>query len=176
MWIIAGDGQITFKGAKFTIRGDENVAHNVKLASVDTYFHGGYLNDKVIGTTARQYIYTYDGDDDVTLASYSQAYTGDGSDNIHLSGNANIVVNSGAGDDRITQSNRGNSHVIDLGAGDDTISGSLSYCVVIGGEGNNTQSGNISNSKLTGFNDSINNIDEDENVTGYKLTFDGRGK
>lgn len=157
-------GQITFNSNKgnWVIRGDKNKAHNVRLEVSDTSFYGSDFADTIVSTKNSNIIYSYEGNDNITIANYSTIYTGDGDNNITLNGSYAIIY-TGNGNDVITStlSNSFNNY-IDMGGGDNTlnIKGTIKHSGIYGGSGNNnTLNGTIENSLVAGFDDSVNNAE-----------------
>lgn len=168
--------QINFKSGNFSIKGDENVAHDVKLSKTGLYFHGGKLADKVEVTNYNNYIYTYEGDDSITFSAAATSilvYSGSGDDTITAKGYcANNLINTGEGNDTLNMKSISRSS-IDTGSGDDTITATtLTAAAIYGGEGTNTISYNTNTTGLiSGFGDKDNasvielNKNETKNIT-----------
>jgi len=162
VWEIEDSGRINFKSTYFTIRGQEDVAHNVKVTSY-TYFYGGNLSDTIYSVGNSGEIYGQGGDDNITLSGgYTYVSGGDGNDNITaLSGYGYYsTIYGDAGNDTLTfnsGSSRSRSYV-NMGDGDDIVNATSGSAMVIsGGDGNNTYTGNFTNSLFYGFDEGTNN-------------------
>lgn len=163
------DGLINFlKGGSFTIEGEKNVSHYIKLTQSSNWFYGSDVGDNITSTSGSNRVYTGKGNDNVTISGTSNIVdTGDGDDIITagsydgsiFSGNGNDTINysgymsyieTGAGDDEIiVKSNPTSSH-IDLGSGTDVIRGenangtvnnnrTISYSLYTGDENDSIQ-------------------------------------
>ncbi len=157
-------GQVTFGSIKgsWTIKGDENKAHNVILNNQNMSFYGGNLSDTIISKAINNYIYAYGGDNNITITGYTFVQTGDGNNTITMSAYRNTIY-TGSGNDIITSTNKESlNNYIDMGEGTNTlnITGTMKNSGVYGGSGNNnTLNGTIENSLVAGFDDSINNAE-----------------
>lgn len=162
---IADDGQINFSSSTFTIKGELNKSHNVKM-SANSIFYGGNLADTIILANVSR-VYALGGDDNITINSgYSTVYGGDGNDTFTLNLNVSYMALYGEeGNDTLIISKGSKYSYFDLGEGDDNaiINGNNNRELVItGGVGNNTITGTASNSIFNGF-------DETENTSYLQL-------
>lgn len=162
---IADDGQINFSSSTFTIKGELNKSHNVKM-SANSIFYGGNLADTIILAKVST-VYALGGDDNITINSgYSTVYGGDGNDTFTLNLNvSNMALYGEEGNDTLIISKGSKYSYFDLGEGDDNaiINGNNNRELVItGGVGNNTITGTASNSIFNGF-------DETENTSYLQL-------
>ena len=145
---INGD-QIEFNGAYLSIKGDENVAHNVKLSSEQTTFYGGNMDDTIHVAVRYTYTFAGGGNDTITI-SCSEAY-----------------INSGSGNDIIKTSGTRYNNYIESEDGDDKITITGSRNTIISSGNNNTLSISGSNNLINGFsgNDNANCISLEANET-----------
>ena len=157
-------GQITLSppNSGWTIKGDENKAHNVLLSGNGrNYFYGGNLSDTIVAEKKDWVIYSLDGDDAVTISAYSEVHAGDGNNTITITSNYNYV-SSGNGNTTVTFQGNTVHNYVDLGNGRNTIDiqGSFKYGGLYGGSGsNNTLIGNVSDSLICGFGEDIDNAE-----------------
>lgn len=125
-------GIITFMCNNFTIRGQADVSHNIKLQGSYNNLYGGNLDDtlEVIKSTSYyNYLYGLDGNDILTndLGSYTIIYGGNGNDTI------NGCYGGCYGDAGIDTFNvTRNSSGVYGGAGDDIFNVQASSCSLYG--------------------------------------------
>jgi len=152
---ITSDNQIIFSSSQFTIRGDENKAHNVKLTSTYQTFYGGKHNDTIVSTgNSQNVIYSSSGDDIITSSTrYAKIFSGDGDDDVR-STRAQSYLDTGDGNDNIYTS--GNDNFVNCGGGDDIVTTTGSRTGIYGGNGTNQITNNSSEVLICGFGDSDN--------------------
>ena len=160
VYSIADNGQIDFKSENFTIRGDVNKAHNVKISADSIIFYGSELADTIVMANRVSRVYALGGDDNITLGSYNLVYSGEGNDTITVvSGAKSISLYDEAGDDTLVLSGNNSMSYFDTGVGDDNVVIAGSNCrelAITGASGNNTITGTVSNSIIDGFDDTDN--------------------
>ena len=114
--------QIALRGVGFTIVGDENVAHNVKLTSSNIYFYGGNEADTIISNNSSNIIFGNGGNDNITISGmYNTVYGGSGEDIIKLYNHYSYIDGGGDNDTVIMGSSAYNSNVIYDSDGTNTI-------------------------------------------------------
>ena len=140
-------GQISFGTHDFSITGDKTKAHNIQIYGYRNNWYFGDLDDTVINYGMANYIYTYGGNDSLTLESQASG-TG------HM----------GEGDDRVVINNIGGTVSILGEGGDDTfeINDASTTTSINGGSGNDTYSLNNGTPRITdNGGDNIYNINTD---------------
>lgn len=147
-----------YSSSTLSIKGDASVSHNVVLGKQMT-FYGGDKGDTIVCTTDSINVYAGDGDNNITMHSWSTLNVGNGNNTISfLSGFNSAYIGDGNND--ITILGSSNTHTaISLGNGDNNvnITGKLAKSSIAAGSGTNTLSGNFEDSLISGFQDSVNN-------------------
>ena len=181
VYYLNDDGSITFAGSHFTIRGEEDKAHNVVLQGGQMTFHGGNLADKIVVNQSYCSVYGGDGDDEIivnrgirnlngeggndhivvtsSLQADSYVTGGDGDDTIDVKGTA-YNLHGGSGNDVFNLLNSAAlDSIIDCGEGDDTVnnqtSDTASNITLMGGAGTNTLNGKFDSVMISGFGDDV---------------------
>lgn len=168
---VQADGMIKFsKANKITITGEKNKAHKVFFDSMYGNFYGGDLDDTIVINNQNTTVYTYGGDDKITIgnpAHCSKVFAGDGNDTIanqtqYLFG---AQVYGEGGNDTfnfdLNTENISYNNYLNGGMGDDTFNvqvGNTNQLIIDGGAGNNTLNNTKSNIYRTGFSESIDNM------------------
>lgn len=166
IWQVEGS-TVKFLSGAFTIKGEENKAHDVKLSAISITFHGGNLDDKIVAESFGQVIYAGGGNDTISGNGWQRAYGESGND-IISGGGANSMTayaNGGDGDDIITTRD---SIIYTLfgGSGNDTFNVNNSREGFIYGEdGDDVFNINLSN-KITLFGGAGNNVLQKNNGIG----------
>lgn len=102
VYYLNDDGSITFSGSHFTIRGEEDKAHNVVLQGGQMTFHGGNLADKIVVNQSYCSVYGGDGDDEIIVNRGVSNLNGEGGNDhivIKASLQCDAYVSGGDGDD-----------------------------------------------------------------------------
>ena len=155
VYTIQSDGRIDFAKGSWIIKGDVNKSHYVSLGARNT-FYGGNLKDKIIVSNDAT-AYGLDGDDDIKVGQFANVYGGDGNDTITVTNRKNTIL-AGDGDDKVVFSNAVDYIYLDLGNGNDSVSGSgINKSAINGGSGTNTFSVAATNSLLSGFGENVDN-------------------
>lgn len=166
IWQIEGS-TVKFISAYFTIKGELNKAHDVKLSAINITFHGGNLDDKIVAESYDHVIYAGDGNDTISGNGWQRAY-GEGGNDIISGGGANSLnayANGGDGDDIIT-AREGVIYTLFGGSGNDTFNVNNSREGFIYGEdGDDVFNINLGN-KITLFGGAGNNILQKNNGIG----------
>ena len=157
--IDSSNNQILFRTtqAGIEIRGDINKSHNVQLTGNVT-FYGGMLNDTILANSAST-IYSYSGDDNITIKDYTNVYTEDGNSTINVYGSMNLISTGNGNNTVVIKASNSRYNQIEMGSGENTldIQGSLKYSGIYSNGSNNKLLGNISDSLISGFGKDVDN-------------------
>lgn len=141
IYTIEPSGTINFQSGYFTIKGDLNKAHNVKISSSNVNFYGGNKADTIVLEASLCKVYGLGGDDNITTTSVGAITVdgGDGNDTLVVKGDRALVY-GGNGNDNITIYAGYSS--VNAGDGDDFVDVRNNNLLIYGGTGNNTISDN----------------------------------
>lgn len=103
IYTIEPSGTINFQSGYFTIKGDLNKAHNVKISSSNVNFYGGNKADTIVLEASLCKVYGLGGDDNITTTNVGAITVdgGDGNDTLVVKGDRALVY-GGNGNDNIT--------------------------------------------------------------------------
>ena len=150
---ISNSGQITFTGSNFTIKGESNKAHNIKLASRYQNFYGGDLDDIITGGENTN-MYGGNGNDKITATGGWCVLDGGEGNDILKSSNFYARFYGGAGNDEIT----GTSYtLVNSGSGDDIVNMTGYNNSIYNESGNDSLTNTGSNNMISGFGRNIDN-------------------
>ena len=155
IYTIEPSGTINFQSSYFTIKGDLNKAHNVKISSSKVNFYGGNKADTIVLEASLCKVYGLGGDDNITTTNVGAITVdgGDGNDTLVVKGDRALVY-GGNGNDNITIYAGYSS--VNAGDGDDFVDVRNNNLLIYGGTGNNTISDNGQNTFINGFGDKDN--------------------
>ncbi len=143
--------EITFSGNKFTITGQNDVAHNIILNGTHLNFNGGQLDDNIIMYTSNSSVYGKNGNDNIEVVKGNQNYLygDDGDDILSTSGNGNGIYGN-AGNDIININSDNGNRTVNGGTGDDTYNINAPALSVFDDGGNNIYNVNVDNTTIRG--------------------------
>lgn len=141
-------GEVSFGGAKFQIKSQNDVSHNVSIYGYGIEFYGGDKADIIKNYGGASYVYARGGDDNIISYGGNSYLHGDnGNDTITIYAGAHIK--GGAGDDTININCNNSSYSVDGNEGDDTYNLNKTAIITDTG-GNNVFYVNADSCRLTG--------------------------
>lgn len=153
LYSITDDNALEIKSGNFTIEGDENQKHNIKITASSVYYYAGNMGDTIVSTASDNRIYGGNGDDNLTIAGYTHVDAGEGNNTIVFT-SSNNVIKAGNGNNTIAVNNNSSCCSLEFGNGNNTIQNAqkLNHSSIYAGSGTNTLSGGTPvNSLIVGF-------------------------